>query len=145
MSGRTKKKRGPTHAESPFFYKTSGAQVPTPDPKQSSSGLQMGLQSLVLIHPAGQTYLIALPSPSGLETHYQVEEQETTSPFRRLCLTIELTLLPQGAPAIALFASVKSLSDQVKAGEQPELKERVEVDIEYWLKDNGESVDIADV
>lgn len=51
----------------------------------------------------------------------------------------------QGAPAIALFATVKELSDALKKGKHPEMEEQTKVDIGHWLRDNGESTDTGEV
>lgn len=55
-------------------------------------------------------------------------------------------VLTQGAPAIALFAKVKELSDQIKAGERvADIPNEVEVDVHEWLISNNESIHTDDI
>lgn len=103
----------------------------------------MGLQRLVFCHPAGVTYLIALPSPSGLETHYQASRS-----MPAYGTTLTMVSLVQGEPAIKLFASVRQLVNQLKLPPVedkglPDIDERIDVDIVDWLTSNGESLELA--
>lgn len=64
---------------------------------------------------------------------------------QKLMLSLKI-VLTQGAPAIALFAKVKELSDQIKAGERvADIPNEVEVDVHEWLISNNESIHTDDI